>query len=164
MPGRTTAGGWGAQHQRLRRQWARLVATGTVACARCGDLIAPSARWHLDHADDRNSYLGPSHAKCNVQAAGWKTGRRMASYPKDDPENNSLSAGGGGGWKTAEGLHITDPVSNIYSFYSAATITTQCVFYGAISMRQAGVTSSFYTSSGTVYGFALSAAGEPVCN
>ena len=59
----------------------------TVACARCGELIAPSERWHLDHADDRNSYLGPSHAKCNLQAAGWKTGLRMAGYPKHDPEN-----------------------------------------------------------------------------
>jgi hypothetical protein len=87
MAGRTTAGGWGAPHQRLRRQWARLVATGTVACARCGELIAPSAVWHLDHADDRNSYLGPSHAKCNLRAAGWKTGGRMASYPRDDPAN-----------------------------------------------------------------------------
>lgn len=75
-----------------------------------------------------------------------------------------LSAGGGGGWKTAEGLHITDPISDIYSFYAAATIQTNCLFYGAISMRQHGVTSSFYTASGTVYGFALTAPGEPICN
>jgi hypothetical protein len=75
-----------------------------------------------------------------------------------------LSAGGGGGWKTVQGLHITDPVSDIFNLYSAATIDTNCLYYGAISMRQGGVTSSFYTASGTIYGFALTAAGEPICN
>ena len=76
---------------------------------------------------------------------------------------NSLSVGGGGGWKTAEGLHITDPINDIYSFYAAATIDTNCSFYSAISMRQGGVTSSFYTSSGTIYGFALTAPGVSIC-
>ena len=56
-----------------------------------------------------------------------------------------------------------DSPSAIYSLYPAATISTNCIFYGALSMRQGGVTSSFYLSSGTVYGFALTAAGEPIC-
>jgi hypothetical protein len=36
-----------------RRQLAPLVATGTVACCRCGLLIQPHEAWHLDHRDDR---------------------------------------------------------------------------------------------------------------
>ena len=76
---------------------------------------------------------------------------------------NPLSAGGEGGWKTIGGLKITDPISNIYSFYPGAMTETHCAFYEAISMKRGNVTSSFYTSSGTVYGFALTAPSEPVC-
>jgi predicted nucleic acid-binding Zn ribbon protein len=58
--------GYGREHFRLRAAWKPQVATGTVACARCGELIAPGERWDLDHDDnDRSSYLGPSHARCN---------------------------------------------------------------------------------------------------
>jgi len=97
-------------------------------------------------------------------AVRFRNGKTVFVFTLGAVGVNPLSAGSGGGWKTAEGLHITDPVSNIYSFYSAATISTQCVFYGAISMRQGDIISSFYTSSGTVYGFALTARGEPICN
>jgi hypothetical protein len=93
-----------------------------------------------------------------------RTGKTVSVFTLGAVGVNSLSAGGGGGWKTREGLHITDPVSNIYSFYAAATIQTQCLYYGAISMRQGDVISSFYTASGAIYGFALTATGEPICN
>jgi hypothetical protein len=96
-------------------------------------------------------------------AVRFRNGKTDAVFTLGAVGVNSLSSGGGGGWKTAEGLHITDPISNIYSFYAAATIDTNCSFYSAISMRQGNVTSSFYTSSGTVYGFALTAAGVPIC-
>jgi len=96
-------------------------------------------------------------------AVRFHNGKTVAVFTLGAVGVNSLSAGGGGGWKTAQGLGITDPVSNISSFYAAATIDTNCSFYDAISMRQGKVTSSFYTSSGTVYGFALTAQGEPVC-
>jgi hypothetical protein len=97
-------------------------------------------------------------------AVRFLNGKTVAVFTLGAVGVNSLSAGGGGGWKTAEGLKITDPVSNITSFYTGATIYTTCLFYDAISMRQAGVTSSFYTASGTVYGFALSARNQPICN
>jgi len=60
---------YGSTHKRIRAAWARRIAAGEpVACARCGRWIAPGTPWHLDH-DDRNpgQYLGPSHARCNVQ-------------------------------------------------------------------------------------------------
>jgi hypothetical protein len=58
--------GYDAAHDRLRAKWARKVATGQINCARCGKRISPLEEWHLDHTDDRASYLGPSHALCNV--------------------------------------------------------------------------------------------------
>lgn len=70
--------GYGTSHQRLRRQLAPGVATGTVTCTRHGDpqhpncpgLIAPDAAWELGHDDlDRTKYSGPEHRECN-QLAG----------------------------------------------------------------------------------------------
>ena len=66
------------------------------------------------------------------------------------------------GWKTQEGLKMYDPVSNIYSFYETP-IYTKCIGFEAFSARKGTVTSSIYTASGVVYGFALTAAGEAIC-
>jgi hypothetical protein len=66
------------------------------------------------------------------------------------------------GWKTKEGLKMYDPVSNIYSFY-AVPIYTKCIGFEAFSSRKGKITSSIYTASGVVYGFALTTAGEAIC-
>ena len=67
------------------------------------------------------------------------------------------------GWKTPTGLKIYDEVTKIYKLYPAATTYTKCVGFEAISMKKGSVTSSFYTASGVVYGFALTAASEKIC-
>ena len=64
---------YGYDHRRLRRGWQKLVDHGTVRCARCGELIQPGSEWHLDHADDGVTYLGPSHATCNQRAGAATT-------------------------------------------------------------------------------------------
>jgi hypothetical protein len=63
-------------HKRLRRLWKIRVAGGNVPCARCGRPILRGQAWHLDHTDDRGGYLGPSHAKCNLSAAGHKAAQK----------------------------------------------------------------------------------------
>jgi hypothetical protein len=68
--GSRQARGYGAEHDRLRRSWARRVNTGLVRCARCDTYISPAESWALDHTDDRTGYLGPSHATCNNRAGG----------------------------------------------------------------------------------------------
>jgi hypothetical protein len=73
---------YGHQHKKLREAVAAQVATGAVACARCGGLIVRGDAWDLDHADDGNGYLGPSHAACNRATASHG---RIESY-EDDPE------------------------------------------------------------------------------
>ena len=67
------------------------------------------------------------------------------------------------GWKTPAGLKIYDAVSTIYKLYPAATINTKCIGFEAVSMKKGSVTSSFYTASGVVYGFALTAPSEQIC-
>lgn len=65
----TSARGYGAHHQRLRKTWARVIASRTqVICARCGNEITEDQKWELDHTHTRNDYLGPSHKTCNRQA------------------------------------------------------------------------------------------------
>lgn len=68
-PAHTTTGttdrGYGAEHQKLRRNWSAIVDTGSALCARCGKPIQPGTAWDLDHTDDRTGYRGPSHARCN---------------------------------------------------------------------------------------------------
>jgi hypothetical protein len=71
--------GYGTAHRAARERWRYLVERGQVACARCGKPILPGSRWHLDHADDRSGYLGPSHAACNLGAGAVKTNRARAA-------------------------------------------------------------------------------------
>lgn len=68
--GTTPQKGYGYQHQKLRAQWEPRVQAGTVNCARCTHPILPGQPWQLGHADDRRSYNGPEHARCNLQAGG----------------------------------------------------------------------------------------------
>ena len=66
--------GYGAAHDQLRAWWAPRVAQGTVACSRCSQPIRAGSAWHLDHDDgDRTQYRGPSHANCNLSAAGRRS-------------------------------------------------------------------------------------------
>lgn len=74
-PGSTTARGYGSQHQAQRRRYAPLVAAGGAICARCQLVIKPDEPWDLDHAPNRQGYLGPSHRRCN-RAEGARTRNR----------------------------------------------------------------------------------------
>jgi hypothetical protein len=65
-------------HDRERRRWALQVEQGLVTCARCGGLIEAGALWDLDHAPDGQSYLGPSHRRCNRRTAAHRAARRAA--------------------------------------------------------------------------------------
>jgi hypothetical protein len=66
----TTERGYGSQHQIERAKWQRIVDRTGWPCARCETRIQPGDDWHLDHSDDRTTYLGPSHARCNDSAGG----------------------------------------------------------------------------------------------
>jgi len=76
--GTTVQKGYGQAHRNQRAQWEPLVASGQVRCARCRRPILPGQDWHLDHAADRLTYLGPSHAGCN-RKAGARNGARITN-------------------------------------------------------------------------------------
>ena len=75
--------GYGYQHKKRRRMYARIVAAGQAHCARCGGFIYPEEPFDLDHTPDRTGYLGVSHVRCNRATAkgrkrrrGWRASRR----------------------------------------------------------------------------------------
>jgi hypothetical protein len=84
---KTVARGYGANHKRLRRLWEPRVASGDVACARCGRLIVPGSPWDLGHADfDRAAYTGPEHRRCNRATAGRRrSGVRQSGVSDSGP-------------------------------------------------------------------------------
>jgi hypothetical protein len=64
--GTTAQRGYGSTHERLRQQWAPIVAAGGALCWRCGRLINRGDDWDLGHDDlDRSVYRGPEHRACN---------------------------------------------------------------------------------------------------
>ena len=67
------------------------------------------------------------------------------------------------GWHTSEGLKMGDPISAIYSVYPQATLETKCIGFDALSFKRGKITTSFYTASGIVYGFAMTTVTEPIC-
>ena len=66
----TSQRGYGSRHQQERAKWQRIISKTGWPCSRCDERIQPLDEWHLDHSDDRDTYLGPSHAHCNTSAAG----------------------------------------------------------------------------------------------
>ena len=94
-------------------------------------------------------------------------------YPTGEPvgagvrfRNNKAVAvftlGATPGWKSTEGIKIADPASKVYDFYGNPKYT-KCIGYEALSLTRNGVTTSFYLTSGVVYGFAITSPGVPVC-
>jgi hypothetical protein len=62
--------GYGAPHVAVRARYACLVDAGEAVCARCGIPILPGDEWDLGHSEDRSSYTGPEHSRCNRSAGG----------------------------------------------------------------------------------------------
>ena len=68
--GSRQARGYGKDHDTERAKWKAILDRRPWPCARCDAHIMPGEPWHLDHSDDRTRYIGPSHALCNLSAAG----------------------------------------------------------------------------------------------
>jgi hypothetical protein len=120
--------------------------------------------------------LGNNYITCTKAMAAdmCKEPALLFTYTRGEPlgvgvkfHNGKVSAvftlGAIQGWKTNGGLKVYDPVSNLYTVYPAATMYTKCIGFEAFSQRSGNVTSSFYTASGVIYGFALTSAAEKVC-
>lgn len=80
----TTQRGYGSSHQRLRKQYARMVAAGRAQCSEVVCLsptrwIQPGTPWDLAHGATRDTYRGPAHAACNRSESATRTNRSRAT-------------------------------------------------------------------------------------
>lgn len=62
--GSTSDRGYDSEHQKLRA--ALLPSAYETPCPLCGEVMEEGQRLHLDHTEDRASYRGITHARCNV--------------------------------------------------------------------------------------------------
>ncbi len=94
-------------------------------------------------------------------------------YPTGEPvgagvrfRNNKVVAvftlGATPGWKSTDGLTVADPASKVYELYGNPKYS-KCIGFEALSMRGNGVVTTFYLTSGVIYGFALTIPGLTVC-
>ena len=67
------------------------------------------------------------------------------------------------GWRTAQGLRVGEELTRVDDVYGSDLGWSRCIGYGAMTMRATGVVTSIYTAGETVYGFALTRPGQPVC-
>jgi hypothetical protein len=134
-----------------------LVPGESLGGVRLGDTAAAvRARW------------GSRFSRCAVcRRTTW-----LYTYPSG-PRGAAVSFAGGRvnavftlgvprGWRTTRGVALGDPAEKIQATYGRLA-WSRCIGYGALSIRSRRVVSSIYTYGESVYGFALTRPGEPVC-
>ncbi len=68
------------------------------------------------------------------------------------------------GWRTQKGLWLGAEIHSLTAKYDEASMEFRgCVGYSALSTRAGDVVTSIYTQAESVYGFALTLRGQPVC-
>ena len=85
-------------------------------------------------------------------AVKFRSGHVVAAFTLGSPT----------GWHTREGLLMGDEAYNISQLYGQL-VPHACIGYGALSMRKGNTVTSIYTTGESVYGFAITAPAEPVC-
>ena len=136
VPGKTLAG-------------VRLGATGPAVRARLG-----SDYWVCDQCRETTWYFTYEHATGEPFGVGvsFRRGRADAIFTLGSPL----------GWRTREGLRLGDAIDRAQALYSGLAWKV-CIGYRALSMRRPGVVTSIYAAGESVYGFALTRPGEPIC-
>jgi hypothetical protein len=66
------------------------------------------------------------------------------------------------GWHTSEGLLVGEQIDKVARLYGSLN-WHGCIGYGAMFMRKGNTVTSIYTTGQVVYGFAITAAPEPIC-
>ena len=85
-------------------------------------------------------------------AVKFKRGKVVAAFTLGSPI----------GWHTAEGLLMGEEIDRAAELYPSLG-WHPCIGYGAMSKRVGNTVTSIYTTGEAVYGFAITAPAEPVC-
>jgi hypothetical protein len=108
----------------------------------CGKSCGPVATWLYEYRGGE-----PLGAAVKLSSAG----RVVAVFTLGSPA----------GWGV-KGVMIGDPVSNVYNLFGN-TGTANCIGYDALTVTIGDTVTSFYSSSGVIYGYALTAPSQSPC-
>jgi hypothetical protein len=110
-----------------------------------------------------HNYKVCAYCKTTTWFYEYATGEPLGAAVKF--QNNKVVAvftlGSPAGWGV-QGAMMGDPVSNVYNLFGN-TGTVNCIGYDALTVRIGPTTMSFYSASGTIYGFAITAPTQPAC-
>jgi len=131
----------------------------SLAGIRVGDTIAKvKATWGNNYKICPDCSRGPVYYYIYGQgeplgaAVRFRQGRVVAAFTLGSPV----------GWHTAEGLLMGQQINAVTQLYGQV-LWHVCIGYGAMSMRNGNTVTSIYTTGEAVYGFAITALNEPIC-
>ena len=161
VPGQSIGGiTLGMTEKQVEQRWGH----SFFVCTKCG----PNLVWLFEYPGAEP--LGAAikfgvPAKSGVTpASSTKSGPTTTPPAKLDPTAKVVAVftlGSPTGWGT-KGAMMFDPVSNVYNLFGN-TGDAQCIGYDALTVRIGASTMSFYTASGVIYGYALTAPSQPPC-
>jgi hypothetical protein len=167
VPGQSIGGvGIGMTELQVKQRWGG----GYTVCTQCG----PELTWLYEYQGGEP--LGAA-VKFNIPSTPTKTASKSGGTSKSAktattsttsvaPTNGTVVAvftlGSPLNWGVKGKVMMFDPVSNVYSLFGNPA-DAQCLGYSALTVRVGSNTMSFYTSSGVIYGFALTAPSQPAC-
>mgnify|MGYP003704872529 CR=1 FL=1 len=105
---------------------------------------------------------------CEIGRRGADQPRIGGEAPRDQPGRGAFDFADmdrqveGAGWHTAEGLLVGEEVDKVNTLYGK-TGWTACIGYGAMILQKGAVNTAIYTTGAVVYGFAMTAGSEPIC-
>jgi len=162
VPGRSIGGiSLGMTETQVEQRWGH----GFAVCTKCGANLVwlfeyPGAEplgAAIKFGVPASSGVAPSSPAKN----GSKTGVAPVKLNPAAKVVAVFTLGSPVGWGT-KGAMMFDPVSNVYSLFGN-TGDAQCIGYDALTVRIGSSTMSFYTASGVIYGYALTAPSQPPC-
>src|SRR4051794_38025265 len=130
----------------------------SLAGVRLGDTVAQvKHRWGLN-------YKVCPYCKSPTWYFFYPTGEPLGAAVKfkDGKVVAVFTLGSPNGWRTAEGLLMGEQIDKVMQLYGSVGLKG-CIGFSAMSLRNGTAVPSIYTSGAVVYGFALPAPAEPVC-
>ena len=162
VPGQTIGGiGLGMSELQVKQRWGHNYSVCTTCGGRNliwlyeyqgGEPLGAAVKFNIPNTASSTSKSSKTTSKAAVAAAAAAaTAKVVAVFTLGSPL----------GWGV-KGAMMFDPVSNVYNIFGNPG-TANCVGYTALTIRIGANTMSFYSASGVIYGFALTAPSQSPC-